>query len=219
MSKVNKTMFGSGTMAKDADDASVDVDDNAGRGRRGDDDRGVNYDGMNNDGGFRFDIDQATLERLSRAGLAKEVVRQADGSEYELGGEERTLFSMLGKDISDDELREAGIVRGVGVTPKKRTYYDAGDDVRIVADEVRVITSNAGVVDVPVTSEVVEEEEEEHVDFPGDVASMKPRDPIDMLTVARLKEVLKSQGLKTSGTKGVLRDRLRGHVTSMLREE
>lgn len=218
MSKVNKTMFGSGTMAKDADDASVDVDDNAGRGRRGDDDRGVNYDGMNNDGGFRFDIDQATLERLSRAGLAKEVVRQADGSEYELGGEERTLFSMLGKDISDDELREAGIVGGVGVTPKKRTYYDAGDDVRIEADEVRVITSNAGVVDVPVTSEVVEEEEE-NVDFPGDVASMKPRDPIDMLTVARLKEVLKSQGLKTSGTKGVLRDRLRGHVTSMLREE
>ena len=44
-------------------------------------------------------------------------------------------------------------------------------------------------------------------------------DPIDSLTVVKLKEVLKAQGLKTSGTKQVLRDRLRKHVETLLQEE
>ena len=219
MSKVNRTMFGAGTLAADAD---ADDDDGAGRGRRG------ANGALDDDGGFRFDVDRATLERLASAGLAREVVRQADGSEYELGGGERK-FSMLGRDVSDDELREAGMVGG-GAAPKGRTRYDAGDDALVETDDVRIIASNAGVVDVPGTSEVGEEGEEgedaDNVpvaegieDAGGDVASTKPRDPIDMLTVARLKEVLRSQGLKTSGTKGVLRDRLRGHVKSLLREE
>merc|ERR1712071_201712 len=37
-------------------------------------------------------------------------------------------------------------------------------------------------------------------------------DPIDMLTVVRLKDILREQKLKVSGTKQELRDRLRDHV-------
>ncbi|KAL3792713.1 hypothetical protein ACHAW5_005818 [Stephanodiscus triporus] len=228
MSKVNKTMFGAG-LGKDANVALDGSDDRAGRGGR------LNEDGE----GFHFDIDRVTLEQLARVGLAKEVVRQADGSEYELGtagsvnGKKRA-FSMLGRDVSDDELREAGIVTGDDGTFTEGTY-DAVDSVseadEVVEDEMAeneiVASKNSGVVDVSWTTgeEIVddvgmaEEGIQNREDAEGDDASTTPRDPIDMLTVARLKEVLRAQGLKTSGTKRVLRDRLRGHVKSLLREE
>lgn len=41
-------------------------------------------------------------------------------------------------------------------------------------------------------------------------------DPIDLLTVKRLKEILREQGLKVGGNKQELRDRLRTHVGTML---
>jgi hypothetical protein len=41
-------------------------------------------------------------------------------------------------------------------------------------------------------------------------------DPIDMLTVKRMTTILKSQGLKSSGSKQELRDRLRKQVNSLL---
>ena len=41
-------------------------------------------------------------------------------------------------------------------------------------------------------------------------------DPIDMLTVKRMKDILKKQGLKVSGNKEELKDRLRSHVQSMI---
>ncbi len=47
----------------------------------------------------------------------------------------------------------------------------------------------------------------------------KPADPIDLLTVKRLKEILKEQGLKVSGNKQELRDRLRSAVNSKLNTE
>ena len=44
----------------------------------------------------------------------------------------------------------------------------------------------------------------------------KSDDPIEALTVARLKEILKAQGLKTSGTKSELQERLRNKVNALL---
>lgn len=41
-------------------------------------------------------------------------------------------------------------------------------------------------------------------------------DPIDSLTVARLKEILREQNLRVSGTKQELQDRLRNHVQSVI---
>jgi molecular chaperone DnaK (HSP70) len=43
-------------------------------------------------------------------------------------------------------------------------------------------------------------------------------DPIGTLTVARLKEILRSRGLKVSGNKKELQDRLRAQVQSMLKK-
>lgn len=209
MSKVNKTMFSSSTGLGMVDDA-----DTVKEGER----TTRNFDeGITNDG-FHFDINQATLEQLSKVGLAKEIVQQNDGSEYELGMvgggglNEEKKFSMLGKDVLDDELREAGIVAG---NPMTRSYCDGADDIAV---EDKIITSNPG--DRSILEMTDGEESANNVsytDVDGEVT--KSQDPIDMLTVARLKEVLRAQGLKTSGTKGVLRDRLRDHVNSLLLKE
>lgn len=229
-------------------------------------------DGSNNknDKGFHFNITQATLDQLTKTGLAKEVIQQGDGMEYELGTDgtmdEEKTFSMLGKDVSDDELREAGIVGGsgggggsgsVGIptmwdeqtvpveeAPGYQKTFDAGNSLAesygIMLDDIveREISSsddeNDGVVDVsgPTTS-ANDEEMETNKDIMTSAKIIqgsnedttesedgKPaKDPIDMLTVARLKEILRAQGLKVSGTKQVLRDRLRNHVNSLLQEE
>lgn len=53
----------------------------------------------------------------------------------------------------------------------------------------------------------------------GTESNDKPADPIDLLTVKRLKEILKEQGLKVSGNKQELRDRLRSAVNSKLNTE
>ena len=49
-----------------------------------------------------------------------------------------------------------------------------------------------------------------------DLSFWKASDPIDLLTVRKLKEILKSQGLKVSGNKKELQDRLRAQVNSLL---
>ncbi|KAL3811435.1 hypothetical protein ACHAXA_007590 [Cyclostephanos tholiformis] len=224
MSKVNKTMFGVG-LRKDADAALEGLGESH-------EDVGVNRN--DNDGGFRFDINQATLERLTKAGLAREVVRQADGSEYELGmtgdsanGTGGRAFSMLGKDVSYDELREAGIVSdddGIRsdsmLAESDEIIDDEVEDNDIVASNSRVVEMQYETVDLENSDEVGIAENSHGVEDVGEGdASTKPRDPIDMLTVARLREVLRAQGLKSTGTKQVLRDRLRDHVKSLLQEK
>jgi len=221
MSKVNKTMFGSG-LGMDAATNELENEFQS------------NND-ANNGKGFNFNITQSTLEQLTKVGLATEVVQQGDGTEYELGTDvslnEDNLFSMLGKDVSNDELREAGIVSPksasnippmweldtipVEEAPGYRSS-DVSNDDGIIGDivESEIISKDTDFVD---TEKVKEEDTAvEEEDAP---VNKQVRDPIDSLTVVRLKEILREQGLKVSGTKAVLVDRLKSHVNSLLQEE
>mmetsp|Transcript_7891 Transcript_7891/g.14274 ORF Transcript_7891/g.14274 Transcript_7891/m.14274 type:complete len:479 (-) Transcript_7891:59-1495(-) len=263
MSKVNKTMFGSGL--GDEAESSLDGLDDVAEGGNGDDGNTV----QNKNDGFRFNITQATLDQLTKSGLAKEVLQQGDGTEYELGSDgsldEERKFSMLGKEVSEDELREAGIMGGnggsnVGVpamfaerslpveeAPGYQKTYDAGNSLgdgiiesEIVEseitsdnDDIDIISGTAEKLDCAV--EVDEQHEESTADsaLEADLYNEKseeiadkvssnddePMDPIDMLTVVKLKDILRAQGLKVSGTKQILRDRLRNHVNTLLQEE
>jgi hypothetical protein len=242
MTKVNKTMFGAGLR----DDSFVSEEELV---------NNVNSDG------FRFNITQTTLDQLAKVGLAKEIIQQGDGSEYELGtggssvnNDERKTFSMLGKDISEDELRMAGIMALSGgrrgntiptiwdtqTIPVEEALgyqktFDVGNSFSladgIIEKEVfDYEISSKGVKDM--LPNTVNGEEVERIwidDSMNEVISNDAEDsnnsssmlldPIDMLTVVRLKEILREQGLKTSGTKQKLRDRLRTHVHSLLQEE
>ena len=50
-------------------------------------------------------------------------------------------------------------------------------------------------------------------------SSSKVFDPVDRLTVSKLKEILKKEGLKVSGNKQELQDRLKNHVDSILQRQ
>lgn len=241
MSKVNKTMFGAG-LANDAESALSGFDGNQDDWNSGDPNGGNQ--------GFRFNMTQATLEQLTKAGLAKEVVQQGDGTEYELGTDGRLdedrIFSMLGKDVTADELVDAGIVGGdssggriptlwgeqtvpVEEAPGYQKTFEAGNQPDgIIESEIveREVMSEGTAVDASATEVVVEDESNANTaktevaeDEVDDASAEQPMDPIDLLTVARLKEILRAQGLKVSGTKQELRDRLRGHVDTLLKEE
>lgn len=237
MTKVNKTMFGAG-LRDDSPFSEEEIDND-------------------NSDGFRFNITQSTLDQLSKAGLAKEIIQQGDGSEFEVGNggsmniEERKTFSMLGKDISDNELRMAGIIGGGGrrgnnnipsmwdkqtipveEAPGYQKTFDVGNSFSvadgIIEDEIvdHEITLNGCVENIIPKAENgvevgVNEASEANVEKTEESngASSIPQDPIDMLTVVRLKEILREQGLKTNGSKQILRDRLRSHVNSLLQEE
>eukprot|EP00986_Skeletonema_menzelii_P003278 scaffold981_cov144-Skeletonema_menzelii.AAC.10 len=235
MSKVDKTMFGAGLSGENNPLEGQDGQDETSSGRATDKKKGLH-----------FDIEQATLDQLTRSGLAKEIVQQGDGTEYSLDDE--TEFSMLGKDVLAEELREAGIVSGsrpvgtnvpdvwqessvpVEEVPGYQKTYDAADGGIIVGDivETQVVAEddssndsddddNADLPEGKLKSASLDgekkgkEEEEE--------ANSNEVDPIDKLTVAKLKEILKAQGLNQSGTKQILRDRLRNHVDTLLQQE
>ena len=188
------------------------------------DDELADENDITDDKGFHFNITQATLEQLTKVGLAKEIVQQGDGSEYELGNggslSEDKIFSMLGKGISDEELRSAGIVGESNIPKLWETQTVPVDDV--------APGSNGGIIE----SEIVEQEisnaitvnEVNVVDNEKKVDSQikeetDAADPISGLTVARLKEILREQGLKVSGNKQELRDRLKSHVNALLFKE
>ena len=238
MSKVDKTMFGSGLSG-----VNNPLEDDDGQ------DTTSSEAVSNQKNGLYLDIEQAALDQLTRSGLAKEIVRQGDGSEYSL--EDESEFSMLGKDILSEELREAGIVtnnRPVGnnvpdvwkdssvpveEVPGYQKTYDVADDGIIVGDivesEISVDDDDDSIGDmenVNVDNEVPSESSMTNViqdkqggDQKEGVLSSNDADPIDKLTVAKLKEISKAQGLKQSGTKQVLRDRLRTHVDNLLQQE
>jgi len=248
MSKVDKTMFGAGLSGGEVNNHPLGADE-GGQGNASDQKKKKKK-------GLHFDIEQATLDQLTRSGLAKEIVQQGDGTEYSLDDE--TEFSMLGKDVLAEELREAGIVTGTTSRPVGGTVPDVWQESSVPVEEVPgyqktydVADNDGGIIvgDIVETEVVVAEDDEsgndssdddEIVDLPeGEMKSAsvgeeqkeeekevevtanakEAADPIDKLTVAKLKEILKAQGLKQSGTKQILRDRLRNHVDTLLQQE
>uniref|UniRef100_A0A7S4WF10 SAP domain-containing protein n=1 Tax=Ditylum brightwellii TaxID=49249 RepID=A0A7S4WF10_9STRA len=189
------------------------------------------------------------MEKLTEKGYAEEVTQQADGTEFMIGEDGKSIpYSPLGKGISADEARSAmmnGQSSGSGgdelsALRKKIPFIDTPSPWQqsMPVEEAR-LENDFPTKDVPsnespgetikdkkerVISKITEKESDEEQTNPGKEkkdASKKDKagDPIDLLTVARLKEILREQKLKVSGTKQELRDRLRSHVNSMLTEE
>ncbi|KAL7470889.1 hypothetical protein ACHAXS_011170 [Conticribra weissflogii] len=255
MSKVDKSMFGAGLGSAGAGMGDCKIDDVESASDE------EYASGAYSGNGFHLNITQATLDQLTKVGLAKEIVQQGDGVEYELDtlnddgddslGKNRRKFSMLGDGVNEAELLEAGIVG----SPPAKTIPNLWHQSIPVEEAPGFHSSdcfggNGRLSEGILENEIVEREvvssqskdsSEEVVNLTGgknDAPSSgespdhssagtekraqpineKVEDPIDILTVARLKEILRAQGLKVTGTKQVLRDRLRDHVTSLLQE-
>lgn len=191
------------------------------------DDELADENDITDDKGFHFNITQATLEQLTKVGLAKEIVQQGDGSEYELGNggslSEDKIFSMLGKGISDEELRSAGIVGESNIPKLWETQTVPVDDVAPGSDggiiESEIVEQEISTADEDCSFVTVNEVDDEKKVDSQIMEETDADDPISSLTVARLKEILREQGLKVSGNKQELRDRLKSHVNALLFKE
>jgi len=157
-----------------------------------------------------LNLTQNSLDELTKAGYMKEVTQQADGTEYVVNDDgQAEPFSPLGEAIGEDEMKEA--------TPKQIPFLDTSspwhDTVPVQVDKKTnktYIQQSRNFTRAAFAADSAKEVHEETLD-PEDGT-----DPIDTLTVKRLKEILKAQGLKVSGTKKELQDRLREQVNSLL---
>jgi hypothetical protein len=158
-----------------------------------------------------LNLNQNSVDEITKTGYAQEVTRQADGSEYitdEKG--EQVPSAPLG--VESEGLEKE--------TPSKIPFLDTNspwhqavqvdqESNKTFVQQTRNFTRAAFAQDSANASESGDAKKAKS-------SSKDATDPIDMLTVVRLKEILKSQGLKSSGSKKELQDRLRKQVNSLL---
>lgn len=152
-----------------------------------------------------LNMTRQTVEQLTKHGYLQEVTQQADGSEYTVNTEgESVPYSSLGEGISQDELQEAS-KKGKKIpfldteSPWSSTvpYYNMEEIMR----DVDTAAKHSG------RDGFGEDPEQE-----GQKISSEILGPIDLLTVNRLKEALRQEGLKVSGSKAELQQRLKDHI-------
>ena len=166
------------------------------------------------------------MDELTKGGYVQEVTQQSDGTEYIVGPDgEAVPFTPYGNMMEDDDILQQAGVQGVPL-PKQGGKSSPIPFVDIPApwqntmpvEEVRgkdnepIVPNNNNDDD-----DVLKNEKEDENDQNSDTKNAN--DPIDLLTVVRLKEILKKEKLKVSGSKKELQERLRSHVNSKLEKK
>lgn len=171
-------------------------------------DKGMFSSGLN--------MTRSTLDEMSKAGYVKEVTQQGDQEFIDNGSgdpDSSIPFKPFGQNVGADEIADAGIrmdgnpnQNNMPINPymsPDSTWYQT-----MPAEEARTDDDT-----IP-----MEENEQVKKSSPT-IEKVKMQDPIDLLTVVKLKEVLKREGLKVSGNKEDLRNRLKSHVRSVVDEK
>jgi SAP domain/CS domain len=170
-----------------------------------------------------LNISKSTLNSLHQAGYlsTQEITQQADGTEYivnEDGEPERinNTPDMPTATRTTSETKERSTIpfvdtespwHKVSATNNNETVLTSSSDEKIVQlkrNFTRAAFAEDSVKMVATSAET------------NPFVKKKTSDPIDALTVSRLKEILKAEGLKTGGTKSELQDRLRNKVNALL---
>jgi hypothetical protein len=176
-----------------------------------------------------LNVTKSSLDSLQRAGLMKEITQQEDGSEWITNDDgERVPFSSFGKFVSNDESRSAatiGTTRDDKKSPMKTIPFLDTDSPWHRAVPVKQ-SATGSTEDASATTKAQSTASSPSSKRKSDLADKKVKlqnqalkdaiDPISTLTVARLREILKERGLKVSGNKKELQERLRAEVQSMM---
>ena len=175
-----------------------------------------------------LNLTKSGLDSLSNAGLVQEVTKQTDGSEWITDSDgEKVPFSSMGNGVSAQEVEQA--TSSASSSPKipfldtdspwhKAVPVDKKKDGTVAInpkdfDSPTVATEMDGDVGVENEKEKKRVMKKEQLSKARQKAAS---DPIETLTVSRLKEILRSRGLKVSGNKKELQERLRSEVQTML---
>jgi hypothetical protein len=156
-----------------------------------------------------LNITQSTLHELEKKGLVKEVTQQGDGSEYSVNDDgESVPFASYGTGVSREEIQTATKINQPSIpfldtdSPWKAKQPVAFN----IDDMLKDVVPPEPVNKTPTAVEDVQND-----------ARIARKDPIGALTVSRLKQILREQGLKVTGNKEELQQRLRNHVQSQLK--
>lgn len=151
-----------------------------------------------------LNLTQNTLDEINRAGyLTHDVTQQADGTEYIVNDEgEPVPFSSLGEKVP--------VRKPIPFLDTDSPWHNA--DTLLKEENATVVQQTRNFTRAAFAEDSAKEPA---ADNPYEKKS-SAKDPIDSLTVVRLKEILKAQGIKTSGTKKELQNRLRNQVNSLL---
>ena len=163
-----------------------------------------------------LNLTRSTLDELTNSGYVKEVTKQGDGLEFieeGQGVDRKTVpFKSLGNNIGDDEIEAAQFGDRLGSSGQASIpFLDTDSPWRknMPVEEARGVESD----------ELYANDNEESSDKDDEQTSpSKNQDPVDRLTVSKLKEILRKEGLKVSGNKKELQDRLRNHVNSVMQK-
>ena len=142
---------------------------------------------------------------------------QRDGSEWITDDEsgDRVPFSTMGKGITQEEIQAIQESDEESVVNKDSTtipFLDTDSPWHTaVPEDLKKEEDKA-------TSKKEAEKNRKKKELKAK-REKEAADPIDTLTVARLREILKSRGLKVSGNKKELQARLRAEVQSMLQND
>ncbi|CAB9500812.1 expressed unknown protein [Seminavis robusta] len=164
-----------------------------------------------------LNLTQKTLEQLTDKGYLEQVTQQADGREYQTNPEtgEKQDFAMdatTNKKPKDPTKIQIPFLDTQAPWQQQQTP----PTVPVAIDET---TKAPVVVDPETLSETVVQQSQQQTQEKKKAPKQDPlsvADPIEQLTVKRLKEILKQQGLKVSGNKKELQERLRDQVNSIL---
>ena len=142
-----------------------------------------------------LNMTRSTMDQLANKGLVQEITQQADGQEYitDNEGDKVPYNPFVKKSTSKIPFIDTPSPWNKAIPIKD---LDILDGVATTVDDIKVDTTK----------------KELHT-------MNSATDPIGMLTVKRMKDILREQGLKVSGSKEELQDRLRLHVQSMVRDK
>jgi hypothetical protein len=159
-----------------------------------------------------LNLTQKAIDGLSDSGHLQEVTQQGDGSEWITDDDgEQVPFSTMGKGVSQDEMRRS-MSNNEGEEAKSPTIPFLDTDspwnkAVPVEDTENVDTA---------TEKQLQEKLNEKKKQLKTLRENQALDPIATLSVARLREILRSRNMKVSGNKKELQDRLRDEVNSMM---
>ena len=130
----------------------------------------------------------------------------------------------MGKGVTHQEIKDTGAPSGSSKIPFLDTASPWHKTVPVDkrADFVKNTTSTASATGASFEEGKIDQQKKKRNEKKKALQSKRQEravDPIEALTVARLKEILRSRGLKISGNKKELQDRLREEVSSMLDED
>jgi len=166
-----------------------------------------------------LNLTERALEQLTDSGYLTEVTKQADGSEYKTNPEtgEAVPFNFQTDSTDDKDSKKITIPfidtnspwhQAVPVSVNKDTNQTTiADDEQLRESLESAMKASKSHID----------DNDSNSNNPPD--PLRISDPIEQLTVQRLKEILRQQGLKVSGSKAELQERLRDHVNSMVRQK